>query len=152
MTPYSRNHFCSAFKLITLLRIAHHKVPAADIPERTTRSLALRPLLAKFFFSVFMSAKGDGKFSNASFNFEMRPSLRPNGTGHHGPPICSKTINKLYTYYSLQFWNDKITSPLRKWNVTTATASLATKARTSAQEMRLGHFLSSAVLAASTTS
>ena len=58
-----------------------------NIPERTTRSLTLKPLDLNCDLSVVMLAKGAGsvKLSDA---IDTLPSLLPNGTGQYGPLIC----------------------------------------------------------------
>lgn len=58
------------------------------LPDKTTKSLVVRPKAAKFCFKVAMSANGDGIRALASEARDTLPSLRPVGTSHHGPLIC----------------------------------------------------------------
>lgn len=57
-----------------------------NLPESTTRSLRLRPWLAKSRCNVVKLLVGGGMLFKASVEIEILPSLLPVGTLHEGPP------------------------------------------------------------------
>ena len=130
--------------------IDDHHVRYWEVPDRTTRSLTLKPTDWNDAFNWVMFMKGAGSLFKASEALETVPSLRPNSTCHDGPLICKKTatfsalVLQVYTSSKFKIWKSfKI--------FTKVTASRATNATISAQETTPGHFFSTADFTASIT-
>ena len=58
------------------------------VPERATKSLAFKPLVAKVEISLSNPSVKLGRFS-AKLLLEVVESLRPSLTVHDGPPTCN---------------------------------------------------------------
>lgn len=69
------------------MQVKKKKSGTKTSPDRTTRSLTVKPFAAKSDFKWFMSPKGEGKFAKASEAIDTHPSLRPVGTSQYGPLI-----------------------------------------------------------------
>lgn len=64
------------------------------LPDKTARSLTLKPTEANFSFSWVISMDGSGSPVKASAASDLFPSRRPVRTGQVGPPIYKKNGKK----------------------------------------------------------
>lgn len=72
--------------------MAHLAKPMAWPPESAVMSLAFRPLAENIEMSVERGANGDGISLFAAVRLAVLASLRPNGTGHVGPPSYNSNV------------------------------------------------------------
>ena len=80
-----------AFPIVCAPKYSHPKINVKGekrerrrVPERSTRSFALRPRMPNWVFKLEMLAEKAGRV-RVSMAFETRPSLRPVGTSQNGP-------------------------------------------------------------------
>ena len=120
-----------------------------NVPDKTTRSCTLRPLIAKFWTGLVKLEKREGILAKASEIRDTLPSLLPVRTSHNGLWNC-KVIFSAHSYMlsPLFFFSFKAFAQL----TFNETESLAAKVRTSAQDTIPVHFFFTSAFILSMTS
>ena len=80
----------------------HSAWPMVCAPERTVRSLNVRPLFWNILVSVERSEAGEGIWVFAALWLAVLASLLPSGTTHDGPPSY-----KLINWNMVSYWDSE---------------------------------------------